>query len=619
MSHFGYLLPALLLLAACGGGNGGAPAEPSGAAPCDPANPATADACGTLLLGLTDNDGDFLSYTVDVVSLTLTNSSGATVEVLPASTRIDFADYVDLTELVTASLVPPGAYVAGTIRLDYSAADVFVEAAGDAKPASVIDPDGMPLGQAEFHIELSDRHQLVITRGRPALLTVDFDLAASHQVDIAPTPALATAEPFILAEIDPVEEKDIRLRGPFLQADVDALQYTIALRPFWDRNGDFGRVVVNVTDETEFEVDGQPWVGLEGLRALDGAGEGTPTVAQGTLDVDERKFTANVVLAGSSVPGADRDAVNGNIIARDGDTLTIRGATFIPSDAAATFRDDVIVNVGPDTVVTKHGSPGGTFGHVDLSIGQRVTVRGVAADTAADPLRIDATQGAIRMHLTHLAGTVNTVHEGQLDLELHAIDRRRTSIFDFTGTGMSAALDADPDDYEVATGNLGLDGQAPGKPVVVYGFPGAFGAAPPDFQGRTLIDYSEVRSLLGIGWGAGGTAAPFLTMGGDGLVLDITNPDIDVRHHIKQGPVLIDMTSLASGTRIVPREPGRTVFSIASRDGLRLFADFDDFVEALAITLDGATPARSMYARGLYDAEANLFTAWTIGIFVPEP
>ena len=39
----------------------------------------------------------------------------------------------DLTELVTASLVPPGAYVAGTIRLDYSAADVFVEAAGDAK------------------------------------------------------------------------------------------------------------------------------------------------------------------------------------------------------------------------------------------------------------------------------------------------------------------------------------------------------------------------------------------------------------------------------------------------------------------------------------------------------
>jgi hypothetical protein len=41
--------------------------------------------------------------------------------------------------------------------------------------------------------------------------------------------------------------------------------------------------------------------------------------------------------------------------------------------------------------------------------------------------------------------------------------------------------------------------------------------------------------------------------------------------------------------------------------------------EALAVALDGATPARSKYARGLYDAEANLFTAWTVGVFVPEP
>ena len=618
MTHSRYLVPALLLLAACGSG-GGASTEPSGIAGCDPADPATADACGTLLLGLTDADGDFLSYTVDVVSLSLTQNSGATVEVLPASTRIDFADYVDLTELVTASLVPPGAYVAGTITLDYGAADVFVEADGDARPATVVDPDGTPLGQATFRIELSDRDQLLITRGRPALLTVDFDLAASHQVDIAPTPALATAEPFILAGVDPVEQKDIRLRGLFLHADVDARQYTIALRPFWDRHGDFGRVVVNVTDETEFEVDGQPFVGIDGLRALEAAGEATPTVAQGTLDVDERAFTADVVLGGSSVPGADSDAVHGNIIARDGDTLTVRGATFVPSNAAATFRDDVIVNVGPDTVVTRHGSPGGVFSHMDLSIGQRVTVRGVAADPAADPLVIDATNGGIRMHLTHLAGTVNTVHDGQLDLALHAIDRRRVSIFDFAGTGTSVAVDADPDDYEVTTGSLGLDGQAPGKPVVVYGFPGAFGAAPPDFDGRTLVDYSEVRSLLGIGWGADGTTAPFLSMGGDGLVLDLANPDIDVRHHIRQGPVLIDLTSLPAGTLIVPRESGRTAFSIASHGGLRLYANFDDFVEALSIALDGATPARSMYARGLYDAETNIFTAWTAGVFMLEP
>jgi hypothetical protein len=99
----------LLWLAACGSGNGNEPAEPPSGAACDPGNPATAGQCGTLLFGLTDADGDFLSDTVDVVSLTLTEASGATVEVLPATTRIDFADYVELTELVSASRVLPGA------------------------------------------------------------------------------------------------------------------------------------------------------------------------------------------------------------------------------------------------------------------------------------------------------------------------------------------------------------------------------------------------------------------------------------------------------------------------------------------------------------------------------
>ena len=58
------------------------------------------------------------------------------------------------------------------------------------------------------------------------------------------------------------------------------------------------------------------------------------------------------------------------------------------------------------------------------------------------------------------------------------------------------------------------------EPVVVFGFPYEFGAAPPDFEGRTIVDYSDVRSALGVGWGAEGTTAPFLMMDGEGLLLD---------------------------------------------------------------------------------------------------
>ena len=160
---------------------------------------------------------------------------------------------------------------------------------------------------------------------------------------------------------------------------------------------------------------------------------------------------------------------------------------------------------------------------------------------------------------------------------------------------------------------------ATGQPVVVYGFPYEFGAAPPDFEGRTLIDYSDVRSALGVGWGVDGTTTPFLMMDGTGLLLDNQNPDIDQRHYIKKGPMLIDLTTLDSNTTIVPRETGRMLFTVKTTDSLQLYSDFTDFVTALTLELDGATTARSMYARGHYNADTNVFTAYKIGIYLLEP
>ena len=191
-----------------------------------------------------------------------------------------------------------------------------MEVEGESKAAVVKNADGDLIAQTELKIELSDRDRLIVTRGRPAFLQLDFDLAASHRVDIEPTPAEAVSEQFILAEVAPVDEKDIRVRGPLLASISMSMSYTVAIRPLHDRDGDFGRVKVHVTDDTEFEVNELTFAGAEGLRALNDAGQGTPTVAKGTLNVAERKFTADIVLAGSSVPGIDRDAVIGNVIKR---------------------------------------------------------------------------------------------------------------------------------------------------------------------------------------------------------------------------------------------------------------------------------------------------------------
>lgn len=624
------LLLVALALSACGGGTGTTTSSVLPNATCVPSDPATAGECGTVIIGLTDGDGDFLSYTVDLLSVTLEKANGAVVNVLPNATRIDFSHYVDLTEFISVATIPPGIYVSGTIQLDYSNAEVFVEANGAAKKANVVDADGNPMGRTSLKIVLSDREQLAVTKARLSLLTLDFDLDASHSVDVAATPAVATAEPYIVAELDPVDTKDFRVRGRFIEASVEEMYYMVALRPFYDALSDFGRMKVNVTNSTDIEVNEVAYTGAEGLRALVAAGQGTLTVARGSLNVAQREFTANIVLAGTSVPGNDKDAVKGNVISRMDNDLVVRGGTVILSDATDSarsfFRDDITVTVGPNTVVYKTtdadrpmGMPVRLLDISAISIGQAVTVRGTV--TANDELgvHVDATEGAVLLHVTHLSGLVNTIVPGQVDIELHAIDRRRASVFDFTGTGASPSADADPDNYEVLTGNLLLPSDATGQPVVVYGFPNEFGGAPPDFEGRTFIDYADVRSALGLGWGTEGTTAPFLMMDENGLLLDNQNPDIDQRHYIKQGPVLIDLTTLDPDTLIAPRETGRKLFTVKTSDSLQLYADFNDFVTALTLELDGANAARSLYARGQYNSDTNVFTAYKIFIYILEP
>ncbi len=623
----------VLAIAGCGGGASTTTNDDPVAAQCIPDDPSTAAECGTLYVGLTDADGDFLSYSVDVLSLTLEKADGATVETMPTNTRINFSEYVNMTELMSVATMPPGTYVAGTITLDYSNAEVFVDAAGSAKAATVVDADGNALTQTSLKIVLPESDRLFISKGSASFLSVDFDLEASHTVDVVPTPALATAEPFIVAEIDPVDTKEIRVRGRLIEVNEAEMWYAVRIRPFHDRTTDFGRMRVHVTDDTECEVNEESYKGSECLRALDAAGQGTATVAQGTLNVGDRKFTANIVLAGSSVPGDRTDAAKGTIIGRVGNEFVLRGGTVILTDAALTdanrafFRNDITVTVGPDTIVYKTYITDRPFGIADrlldigaISPGQFATVRGTVTANDEFGVHIDATEGAVLLHVTKLTGIVNSILPGQVNVDLHSIGRVRAGAVDFTCTGLcEPSTDADPANYEVSTGNLLLASDATGQPVAAWGFPKEFGTAPWDFEGRTIIDYSDVDSVLGVGWGGEGTLRPFTMMDSSGLLLNNQNPDIGERHHIKQGPVLIDLTQLDADTLIAPRETGRMLFVVKTTDSLQLYADFDDFVMALMDELNGVNAARSMYARGYYNADTNVFTAYKIFVYILEP
>ena len=607
-----FLLVASITLLGCSGSGGMDSDTPGSNMPSQQS--CTSTDCGALLIGITDADGEFLSYSVDVVSLTLRKADGAVVETLPVSTRVDFAQLVDLTELVTAATIPNGTYVEGSMRLDYSNADVTIELNGEPRAATVVGQDGQPLGVVDVQIMLDNRNHVVIAPGRPALLQLDFDLAASHTVDTT-TPATAVAEPFIVASIEPVEEKEMRVRGPLLSVDTAASSYLIDLRPFNLRDARLGQFNVHTTTSTDFEINGETFTGAAGLEALARLGADAATAAFGTLDVSSRTFTAERVHAGTSVPGSQFDVLSGNVTARNGNTLTVRGGTMIRRSGSVTFiRDDITLLVGPETGVIQDGQMGNALGDVAISVGQRIRAFGTASESGGDVM-FDAQRGRVRLELTHLLGAVVAASPGNLALDLASIDGRRLNVFDFTGTGSAPDTDADPDNYEIVTGNLNLSRLVNGSPARVFGFVTPFGAAPPDFEGRTVVDFQDVRALLGIGWGLTGTATPFLSIDAQSIVIDNANAAIGLRHFIAIGPTLIDIETLPTAPTLKPVN-GLGLYAIGQPRRVEVFSDFAEFSARLSAKLATGSKARGLSANGSFDAATNTLTANHINVIL---
>jgi len=342
------------------------------------------------------------------------------------------------------------------------------------------------------------------------------------------------------------------------------------------------------------------------------------TAALGTLTTATREFNAKTVFAGTSIPGIGVDAVIGDVVARSGDVLTVRGATVVrDSDGPHFARGNVKVTLGPATRVIKGGTvPAQAVDSDAISVGQAIEAFGTAAPVSAASMSgdwtLDATAGRVRMNVTPISGFVKATGTGALALQLESIGGRRVAAFDFAGTGASSDQDADPANYEVATGSLDLSGLDEHEAIKLLGFPTSFGAAPPDFTARTLIDYRRLPALLSIAWGRNGTTAPFSSQEPTGLVLDLENPDIGRLHHISVGPRLLDLTSLPASPAIQPQEDGRTAYLIVLRDESHSFHDFEDFVAALGTRLNGTTVMFSMTASGAWNTDGNVFIARSV-------
>lgn len=577
---------ATFALAGCGGGGG---------------SNGSAATTGDVVIGLTDAEGDFLTYTVDVTSVTLVRANGAVVEALPGATRVDFAQYADLTEFISSVTVPSGIYTGAKLRLDYTNADVQVEVGGAAVPAIVHDANGQPISTLDVSVRFDNNRALVVAPGIPAHVTLDFNLALSNQVDTSGATPIVTVAPFLTADVNPDAPKLHRVRGPLQSVDVAASSFQLNLRPFHVLTGNFGRLTVATDANTMYEIDGTDFQGQTGLAQLATKPFGTATVAIGDLDIPGRRFVAHEVYAGSSVPFGTADAVTGNVIARSGNTLTVRGATLVRADGTVMFRDNVSVLLGSATIIRKEGMFSGGLTSDAISIGQRIDVLGTLD---VGTMTLDARQGIARMLVTTLTGTVNSTTSGEVQMALQTIDGRAIALYDFTGTGTSGN-DADPANYQVSTGSLDLTGLSTGAPVQVRGFAHPYGQAPSDFDALSVTNVAALPALMLTGWQPA-TAAPFVSSSSSAVVLDLTG--VGPLHHVLRGWVATDL--LGTSPRVEPRSSGVNLFAIGYQGTVQVYTQFDLYEQALQANLAQNRKVRGIAAFGSYaDSDSTLTAA----------
>jgi len=324
------------------------------------------------------------------------------------------------------------------------------------------------------------------------------------------------------------------------------------------------------------------------------------------------------VAAGSDVAGNGIDAVYGHVVARDANNqLTVKGVTIVRDDSTTRFRGTVLVNVGIGTGVRKQGGSNVDLDHNAISVGQRIIAFGELTEdrlSATDIPALDATQGKVGLLVTRVTGGVVSTLPGELTMNVRAFGRLGAGMFNTTGTGMNTSLDADLTQYQVATGNLLMANVIANTAVRVFGFVTPFGMAPPDFEGRTLVDSRNIRARLGVGFGVAGTTGPFMRSDIDGIVIDLSKVAMDQRHHILLGDRLVDLFDLPASPPIIAPQAGRTLYSIVEKGRVELFRDFDRFVAELNKRLGGGQPARSLAAYGSYDSASNTVTANKVAV-----
>jgi hypothetical protein len=601
-------------------------------------------------LTLADDAGPFSTYLVTIDSVVMVGQLNGAVSAIAVPETVDFTKLQNLSELWATASLPVDTFTSAIITLDYTNAQIFVMVNGAPVKATIVDPSGVTPTTVAVTVTLDTSNKLTLlptfATSNALRLAAGLDLSASNKVDFTTSPPTVTVKPFMSISTTASDNKLIRVRGPLINSSVNVDTYTVVVRPFFDEVNSLGTMTLFNDANTIYTLGGITYVGNSGLTQLSQTSAGstetaafttfepTPTPAAG---VNAGIFHSVYVVAGGTLEDFFTYGLEGDVIARNGNVLTLRGATLF-ANLAQVIQYEVLdsqVILGPATQVTADGVASlGPLNFNSISVGQHITARGLYSVNAAGVTILDATgsstdTGSVRLQSTEVFGSLVSSGTGSVALNLQAIENWPVGIYNFAGNGVSAAQDPIAANYLVNTGALTLPAAAAGDPLWIDGYTSPFGSAPPDFIAEAVNAEPTVPASLVAAWTGTGTAAPFATLTSSGLTIDLANAAFG-GGSLRIGAETIDITTLSASPTIVPAvaQPAANglplfspVFSVgpgaiseSSTAPILSFNGFAAFVTQLGTTFATPTPATQFVARGFYNRSANTFTASSIDV-----
>jgi hypothetical protein len=514
-----------------------------------------------------------------------------------------------------------------------------------------------------------------------ALMAVDIDLPGSGYIDTSTATPTVYVRPYMTIGHQPSDTKLIRVRGPLANSSVNVDTYTAFIRPFYDEANNLGQLTLFSQPSTIYTLNGVGYVGNAGLNALSVLSAGsTMTAGFTTFQPDYNplngafagRFNLQYVIAGSTLEDIYTNGISGDVIGRDGNTLTVRGATiiFTTDDTFGYEVADCNVILGAGTLVTADDNPLlKNLTPSSIAVGDHITARGNYTQVSAGqcgtllfgvPVELDSTgtqatnTGSVRLQPNEAFGTLVSSAAGSLVMDLTSIDYWPVAAYNFAGNGVTTPV---PAAFSVNTEGLALPaGTAPGDPIWLSGYASYFGEAPPDYLSFALNNELSVQTaggslggavpttpgsggcgvgsqvcdpaVLSVNWGAGTTTTPFTSINDHSFTIDLANTKI-VSATIQIGPETILMSSLPSSPTVVPTTLastetfapryswGNPVTStsteiVASTTNLKISSVFSEFASGALTGVTSTDPALQLVARGIYDRATNTFTATAI-------